>query len=80
MRVIGSIPHSRFKITAYSLEKYFYVEIEAGPMKQCYKLHRETTNGMEGIRKWLSEGFLEEVQRIFEAMYTNHQRALKQNL
>ncbi len=80
MRVLDTIPHSTFKITAYTLDRYYYVEIEAGPMKQCYKLHKDTTDGLEGIRKWLSDDFLKEVQRIFEVMYKNHQASIQKNL
>lgn len=80
MRLLDSIPHPTYKIVAYTLDKYYYVEIEAGPMKQCYKLHKESTDGMEGIRKWLSEDFLKEVQRLFEEMYKNHQASIKTNL
>lgn len=79
MRVFGTIPHPSFKINAFTLENYYYVEIEAGPMKQCYKLHKETTDGMHGIRQWLSEDFLKEVQRIFEDMYRQHTAALERN-
>lgn len=77
MRVLANIPHPTYSITAFTLEKYYYIEIEAGPMKQCYKLHKETTDGLEGIKKWLSGGFLEEVQRIFEEMYRNHKKAME---
>lgn len=80
MRVLGHIPHPTFKITAYSLEKYYYIEIEAGPMKQCYKLHQETTPGMGGIQKWLDEEFTSRLQPIFEDMYRNHKASINRNL
>lgn len=77
MRLLGQIPHPGFKIVAYTLERHYYIEIEAGPMKQCYKLHKETTNGLEGIKQWLDADFLIEVQHIFEKMYSNHMAAIK---
>ncbi len=80
MRVLGAIPHPNYKITAYTLEKYYYVEIEAGPMKQCYKLHQETTPGLEGIKKWLDEEFSSKLQPIFEDMYKIHKASIERNL
>lgn len=80
MRIIGNIPHPSFKITAYSLERHYYVELEAGPMKQCYKLHKENTDGMAGIQKWLSPEFLAGVKRIFDDMYQNHKASIQENL
>ncbi len=77
MRILGKIPHPSFNIVAYTLEKHYYVEIEAGPMKQCYKLHKETTDGLEGIKQWLDADFLIEVKNLFNAMYANHSAALK---
>lgn len=80
MRILGPIPHPSYKITAYTIERYFYVEIEAGPMKQCYKLPQEQTKGMEGIQKWLDQDFLDRVQTLFEEMYKNHKASLDRNL
>ncbi len=80
MRILGNIPHPTYKITAYSLDRFYYIEIEAGPMKQCYKLHQENTPGMEGIKKWLDEEFLTRIQPIFEDMYKNHKASIDRNL
>lgn len=80
MRVLGHIPHSKFQITAYSLnEKFFYVEIEAGPMKQCFKLHKERVVNLEGIKKWLDEEFLQTAHSHFESMYLSYDSSMKRN-
>lgn len=76
MRILGNIPHPEFKIVAYTLEKHFYVEIEAGPMKQCFKLHKETTGNLEGIKKLMNEEFLTRTHQLFEEMYLNYKKAL----
>ncbi len=79
MRVLGTIPHPRFKIVAYTLDHHFYIEIEAGPMKQCHKLHKEQVKNLEGIRQWLDETFLEETYNLFEKMYTSSQASVKRH-
>ncbi len=79
MRIIGTIPHPRFKIVAYSTDHHFYIEIEAGPMKQCHKLHKEQVQNLEGIRKWLDEDFQKETYELFERMYQSSQGSLNRN-
>lgn len=80
MRLLGNIPHPTFKITAYTLDRHYYVELEAGPMKQCYKLHQETTPGLEGIKKWLDTEFTQGAKAIFENMYKAHKASIDRNL
>ncbi len=79
MRLLAQIPHPKYKIVAYTLELHYYVEIEAGPMKQCYKLHKDTTSGIEGIKKWLDGEFQTHLQTTFEEMYRQHSAAIKRN-
>lgn len=77
MRILGTIPHRTYKVVAYTLDRHYYVEIEAGPMKQCYKLHKEKTDGLQGITKWLDEEFQQHLQQTFEQMYQAHMAALE---
>ncbi len=76
MRTLGIIPHPRFRIEVYSLDKHFYVEVEAGPMKQCYKFHKEQAESLEGVKKIMDAAFLEKSYALFEEMYKNQQAAL----
>lgn len=80
MRILANIPHPKFKITAFSLEQHYYIEIEAGPMKQCYKLPKERAENLEKIQSWLDDEFLEEVYLHFEAMYKTHKGSIDRNL
>lgn len=79
MRVLATIPHPTFKIVAYTLDRHYYIEVEAGPMKQCYKLNKETTKGLEGIQKWLDDEFLAHLQATFESMYKSHKASISRN-
>lgn len=72
MRILGHIPHPQYRIVAYTLELHYYVEIEAGPMKQCFKLHKEQVDGMEGLKQWLDEDFLKRTHELFGEMYKNY--------
>lgn len=80
MRILATIPHPQYRIVVYTLDTHFYIEIEAGPMKQCYKLPKEKAGSLEGIKKWLDEDFLQRANSIFESMYLNHKDSIDKNL
>jgi hypothetical protein len=56
------------------------VEIETGPMKQCFKVPKERASSQAEVQKWLDETFSEETYRIFEAMYRNYKASADRNL
>lgn len=80
MRSVGRIPHPKFRIEVYSQEQYFYVEIEAGPMKQCYKFSKDQVANLDVVQKVLDEDFLTRCYTRFEDMYTTQKEALTRNL
>ena len=80
MRVVKQIPHPDFKITVFGTEQYYYTEIEAGPMKQAYKLPKDKAENIAAVEKWLNDDFLKHLHRIFEEMYQNHINSIKENL
>lgn len=79
MRILANIPHPKYRIVAYTLDNHYYIEIEAGPMKQCYKLPKSKAESLEDIQKWLDPKFLEEVQSHFEKMYLSHKGSMDRN-
>lgn len=79
MRLLGSIPHPQFKVVVYAQEHHLYVELEAGPMKQCYKLPKDRVSGLAGVQKWLDAEMSTAVYRHFESMYRQHTQALQRH-
>lgn len=71
MRVVGTIPFPHFKVTIFSLDASWYVECEAGPMKQGYKFPKEKIADQQALQLLLNEKFLEKVRQHFNAMYTD---------
>lgn len=69
MRSIGTLPHAKFRIEVYALEQHLYVEINAGPMKQCYKFKKETCSNLTELAKLMNEDFYNACYAQFEAMY-----------
>lgn len=80
MRIVGPLPHPKFKVMLYAQEQHWYVEIETGPMKQCFKVPKARAANQAAVQKWLDQAFTEETYRIFEAMYKNYKASADRNL
>ena len=57
------------------MERWHYVEFEAGPMKQGFKFMKDSHPVVGDVKDALTEGFLAGVYATFEKMYLN----LKEN-
>ena len=70
MRVADTLPHPNMKITIYTLDRWWNVEAEAGPMKQGYKFDKEQFPGTDVLKQQLAEhDFLTAMYHQFENMY-----------
>ncbi|TVQ77711.1 MAG: hypothetical protein EA358_05950 [Flavobacteriales bacterium] len=77
MRIADTIPHASMRIIIYALEKYHYVEFEAGPMKQGFRFSKEQVPGVDNIKKVISPQFITEVEERFLQMQKQALAALK---
>lgn len=77
MRSIGIIPHPKLRIEVYSQEQYFYVEIEAGPMKQCYKFRKDQAKNLGELQALMDDTFLNLCYTRFEEMYLAQKAAIE---
>ena len=78
MRIVDTIAHPSMRIIIYALEKHFYVEFEAGPMKQGFRFSKEQMNGIEGVKTLLDNRFVAEVESRFGEMYQQAKAATDQ--
>lgn len=69
MRIADTILSPRFKTVIYTLENHWYVEFEAGPMKQGYKLSKEKYPALGDVHQVLSVSFLDGVYQQFNQMF-----------
>lgn len=79
MRIVGPIPHPKFKVMLYAQEQHWYVEIETGPMKQCFKIPKSKAASQAEVQQWLDQEFSDEAYRLFEAMYLNYKSSAERN-
>lgn len=77
MRIIGHIPHPQITITVFSMNDKYQIQFEAGQMIQTYKLLHSEVDGLEGIKKIISESFIEKVIERFNEMFVSFQEAKK---
>ena len=69
MRIADSWNTPQYRVFIYTLETAWYVEFEAGPMKQGYKFSKEKHPNLEDMKDALSEVFFTEVYNHFGQMY-----------
>lgn len=69
MRIVESWTTKEFKTTIYSMDLWFTVEFEAGPMKQAYKFMKATYPTVGAVKDALRPEFLAEVYASFEKMF-----------
>jgi hypothetical protein len=80
MRIVGPLKHPKFKVVLYQTEQHYYVEIETGPMKQCFKVPKARASSPLDVQKWLDDEFSERAYHIFEEMYKNYKSSADRNL
>jgi hypothetical protein len=77
MRIADTIAHPSMRIIIYTLEKYYYVEFEAGPMKQGFRFPKTQTPGVDNVKKVISPSFIATVETRFHEMHKQAMEALK---
>ena len=71
MRIVETWSTKQFKTTIYAMERWHYVEFEAGPMKHGFKFMKESHPTVSDVKEALTLPFLEEVYATFEKMFLN---------
>ena len=80
MRIIGSIYHPSITISIFSMNDKYQVKFEAGPMEQIFKLAHSEVNGVDGIKKFVDEEFLNKITECFNEMYLCFKDAKERSL
>lgn len=75
MRIVKQIPNPTFRITLYEMEKWYYVELEAGPMKQAYRFNKEAFPNVPAVEAVFTETWLEKIRVNFNNMFLDYKEA-----
>lgn len=68
MRVVGSIPHDRFKIQVFSYNSKFTVKIELDQFEQSFKIGELDVMGLEDVKSMVTDEFLSNCLKRFITM------------
>jgi hypothetical protein len=68
MRTIAEIPHHTFKITVFSYNTKYILKIELGQFEQIYKIAEMDVNGLDDIRRMLTDNFYDNCMDRFLKM------------
>ena len=71
MRIVETWSTKQYKTTIYAMERWHYVEFEAGPMKQGFKFMKDAHPAPADVKSALTAEFLDGVYTIFNQMYVN---------
>lgn len=71
MRIVSEIAHPVFKISLFSTEKEFILQLEAGPMIQSYKYSKDIYPTQHAVENAVDNRFLDRVHDLFNEMFLN---------
>lgn len=77
MRLVANIPHPRVKISIMSYNDKWIIEIEGGQYRQTYKIGHDSVNGLEDVKKLITDQLLEGTFERFNGMHTDFAEAFK---
>lgn len=77
MRVADTIAHPSMRIIIYTLEKHYYVEYEAGPMKQGFRFSKEQMGSLDGLKNVVDQAFHQQVEKRFHEMHKQAMEAVR---
>lgn len=77
MRVIADIPHPRYKIQIFSYNAKYLVKIELGQFEQVFKIAESDVNGLEDVKRMITDQLLRNSLERFLTMRTDWEEAFK---
>jgi hypothetical protein len=78
MRIIATIPHPQLKISIFSYNEKYIIEIEAAQYKQTYKISQDSVNGLEDVKKLCSQTLIDGSMQRFSQMHADFKQAYDQ--
>ena len=78
MRIAGYIQDPKFRITVFTLDDKYMIQLEAGPMIQSFKISKEEITGLEEIEKLVkSDKLYTQIYENFNNLYLALEEAKK---
>ena len=77
MRLVKQIPHSHFRISIYSWNEKYLLEIELDRYKQTYRWGHDEVENVDVVSSFLTPDFMEQVMGVFLQMRAGFERIKK---
>ena len=77
MRVIADIPHPRYKIQIFLYNAKYLVKIELGQFEQTFKIAESDVNGLEELKRMVTDQLLRNSLERVLSMRTDWEEAFK---
>ena len=77
MRIVAQVPHPLMKISIFSWNDKYFIEMEAGAYKQTFKIGHDGVKGLDDVKALCTPDFLEAAMLRFENMHTDFSQAYK---
>ena len=77
MRVIADIPHPRYKIQIFLYNAKYLVKIELGQFEQTFKIAETDVNGLEELKRMITDQLLRNSLERFLSMRKDWEEAFK---
>nr|WP_294861561.1 hypothetical protein [uncultured Fluviicola sp.] len=77
MRVIADIPHARYKIQIFLYNAKYLVKIELGQFEQTFKIAESDVNGLEELKRMITDQLLHNSLERFISMRSDWEEAFK---
>lgn len=77
MRVIADIPHPRYKIQVFNYNAKYLVKIELGQFEQTFKIAETDVQGLEDVKKMITDDLLKNCLQRFVSMRSDWEEAFK---
>lgn len=77
MRLVADIPHERYKIQVFNYNTKYIVKIELSQFEQTFKISETDVNGLEDVKKMITNQLLNNSLERFVSMRSDWGEAFK---
>ncbi len=77
MRLVADIPHERYKIQVFNYNAKYIVKIELSQFEQTFKISETDVNGLEDVKKMITNQLLNNSLERFVSMRSDWGEAFK---
>ena len=77
MRLVADIPHERYKIQVFNYNAKYIVKIELSQFEQTFKISETDVNGLEVVKKMITNQLLNNSLERFVSMRSDWGEAFK---